>query len=183
MGASKEVPQVNEFAMALVFHVNKAPAVLPATDLLAIDQDVLLTADHSEWDDVLHMGYGGTNAKEEEVHTLICAFVARSSSSSSSLSYGYIFKLWKLNSSLILSLKACRSSRVSESALAITGTTLTTSDNFFRTTMSIGLRLQESGGQHDIDFDCWGGAQYGNAHAWPDGWMKNKQQWMRVSWI
>jgi hypothetical protein len=20
-------------------------------------------------------------------------------------------------------------------------------------------------------------------HAWPDGWMKNKQQWIRVSWI
>lgn len=48
---------------------------------------------------------------------------------------------------------------VSESALAMTGTTLTTSDSFFSTTMSIGLS------------------------EWPDGWMKNKQQWMRVSWM
>jgi hypothetical protein len=39
-------------------------------------------------------------------------------------------------------LKAWRSARVRESDLAMTGTTLTTSDNFFRTTMSIGLRLE-----------------------------------------
>ena len=41
-----------------------------------------------------------------------------------------------------LCLKAWRSARVRESDLAMTGTTLTTSDNFFRTTMSIGLRLE-----------------------------------------
>lgn len=39
------------------------------------------------------------------------------------------------------SLKAARSSMVRESDLAITGTTLTTSESFFKTTMSIGLRL------------------------------------------
>lgn len=25
--------------------------------------------------------------------------------------------------------------------------------------------------------------QAGKTHAWPEGWMKNKQQWMRVSWM
>ncbi len=39
------------------------------------------------------------------------------------------------------SLNSMRSSRVSESDLAITGTTLTTSESFFNTTMSMGLRL------------------------------------------
>ena len=47
-----------------------------------------------------------------------------------------------MNSSLIRSLKASRSSRVRESDLAMTGTTLTTSESFLSTTMSIGLRLQ-----------------------------------------
>jgi hypothetical protein len=57
------------------------------------------------------------------------------------------------------SLKALRSSKVRESDLAMTGTTLTTSESFFRTTMSIGFK------------------------AWPEGWMKKRQQWMRVSWM
>jgi hypothetical protein len=39
-------------------------------------------------------------------------------------------------------LKAWRSARVRESDLAMTGTTLTTSDNFFKTTMSIGFSLE-----------------------------------------
>lgn len=68
-------------------------------------------------------------------------------------------RLWNANSSLILSLKAWRSSSVSVSAFAMTGTTLTTSDSFLRTTMSMGLS------------------------EWPDGWMKKRQQWMRVSWM
>ena len=62
-------------------------------------------------------------------------------------------RLWKANSALIyksvravglitLCLKAWRSARVRESDLAITGTTLTTSDNFFRTTISMGFKLK-----------------------------------------
>ena len=46
-----------------------------------------------------------------------------------------------MNSSLIRSLKARRSSSVRESDFAMTGTTLTTSESFLSTTMSIGLRL------------------------------------------
>ena len=41
-----------------------------------------------------------------------------------------------------LCLKAWRSASVRESDLAMTGTTLTTSDSFFRTTMSMGFRLK-----------------------------------------
>lgn len=46
-----------------------------------------------------------------------------------------------MNSSLILSLNAARSSSVRESDLAMTGTTLTTSESFLRTTISMGLSL------------------------------------------
>ena len=42
---------------------------------------------------------------------------------------------------ITLSLNALRSSKVRESDLAMTGTTLTTSESFFKTTMSIGLSL------------------------------------------
>jgi hypothetical protein len=45
---------------------------------------------------------------------------------------------------LTLCLKASRSSKVRESDFAITGTTLTTSESFWRTTMSIGFRLDPS---------------------------------------
>lgn len=51
------------------------------------------------------------------------------------------------------------SSKVKVSAFAITGTTLTTSLNFFMTMMSIGRR------------EC------------PVGFKKNRQQWIRVSWM
>ena len=60
---------------------------------------------------------------------------------------------------LTFSLKASRSSSVKLSALAITGTTLTTSLSFFMTMMSIGRS------------------------EWPVGLMKNRQQWIRVSWM
>lgn len=53
MGAGKEVSQVNEFAVVLVLDVDDTPTVLPATDLFAIDNDILLTADHSKRNDVL----------------------------------------------------------------------------------------------------------------------------------
>lgn len=66
MGASEEVSQVDEFAMVLVLYINEAPAVLPAADMLAIDKDILLAADHGEWNDVLHMGYGRTKTKPGE---------------------------------------------------------------------------------------------------------------------
>lgn len=154
MGAGEEVAEVDELAVILIFDVDDTPAVLASTDLLASNNDGLLGSDNSEWDDVLCTisivipSYSLSSV----LLTLICAFNARSSSSSSSLSYGYIFKLWKANSSLILTLKASRSSRVKESDLAITGTTLTTSESFLRTTISIGF------------------------NAWPDGWIKKRQQ-------
>lgn len=44
---------------------------------------------------------------------------------------------------LTLILKAARSSKVKASDLAMTGTTLTTSESFFKTTMSMGLRLKK----------------------------------------
>lgn len=66
----------------------------------------------------------------------IVSFNALSSSSSSSESYGNILRPCNWNSCLILCLKADRSSIVNESDLAMTGTTLTTSLNFFKTCTS-----------------------------------------------
>lgn len=53
MGAGKEVPQIHELAVVLILDVDNTPAVLAATDLLAINDDVLLTANNSEGNNIL----------------------------------------------------------------------------------------------------------------------------------
>lgn len=60
MGASQEVSEVDKFAVVLVLHIDDAPSVLSAADLLAIDNDRLLATDNSKGDDVLDCGVGGT---------------------------------------------------------------------------------------------------------------------------
>lgn len=56
MGASQEVPQIHKLAMVLILHINDAPSVLAATNLLTIDNNGFLTTDDSEWNDVLRGG-------------------------------------------------------------------------------------------------------------------------------
>lgn len=89
MGAGQEVSQVNEFAVVLVLDVNDAPAVLTAANLLAVDDNVLLAPDNSKRNDVLQR-YPVRQKKAKPLtsraRTLIWTFIARSSSSSSSLS-------------------------------------------------------------------------------------------------
>lgn len=119
--------------------VDDAPSVLATADLLAVDHDSLLGADDSEGNDALILVRPKSFA-DCATHTLMDVFNATSSLSCSSLSYGYILRLWNANSSFILSLNAARSSSVKLSLLAMTGTTLTNSLNFLSTTMSIGLR-------------------------------------------
>ena len=51
--AREEVAQVDEFAVAFVFDVNGAPAVLAAADGLAGDVDAVFAADDGEGDDGL----------------------------------------------------------------------------------------------------------------------------------
>lgn len=53
VGAGEEVAEVDELAVSLVLDVDHAPAVLAAADLLAVDDDGLLTADDGEGDDLL----------------------------------------------------------------------------------------------------------------------------------
>lgn len=53
VGAGQEVAQVNELAVVLVLDVDDTPAVLAAANLLAVDNDGLLTADDGEGNDVL----------------------------------------------------------------------------------------------------------------------------------
>lgn len=53
VSASEEVAKVYEFAVGLILDIDDTPAVLATTNLLATDDDGLLRADNSEWDDVL----------------------------------------------------------------------------------------------------------------------------------
>lgn len=54
VGAGEEVAEVDELAVSLILDVDHAPAVLAAADLLAVDDDGLLTADDGEGDDLLY---------------------------------------------------------------------------------------------------------------------------------
>ena len=54
VGASQEIAQVYKLAVVLVLNVDDTPAVLAATNLLAVDDNGLLTTDNREGDDVLN---------------------------------------------------------------------------------------------------------------------------------
>lgn len=50
----QEVSQVDELAVILILNVDDAPPILASTDLLAVDNDVLLGADDGKGNKVLH---------------------------------------------------------------------------------------------------------------------------------
>ena len=52
-GPGEEVAEVDELAVPLVLNVDDSPAVLAATDGLAVDDDGALRADNSEGDHAL----------------------------------------------------------------------------------------------------------------------------------
>ena len=39
MGSSKEVPEIHEFAVVLIFDIDNTPSILTSTDLLASNND------------------------------------------------------------------------------------------------------------------------------------------------
>jgi len=53
MCASEEVPEVDEFAVVLVFNIDDAPAVGTATHLATINGDVLLRPNNGEGHETL----------------------------------------------------------------------------------------------------------------------------------
>lgn len=53
VSAGEEVAKVHKFAVVLILDIDDTPAVLATTNLLARDDDGLLRADNSEWNDVL----------------------------------------------------------------------------------------------------------------------------------
>lgn len=53
VGAGQEIAQVDEFTVVLILDVDNTPAVLAAANLLAVDNNGLLTADNRERNDVL----------------------------------------------------------------------------------------------------------------------------------
>jgi hypothetical protein len=101
MGTRQEIAEVHEFAVVFVFNVDCAPLVLSRTDSSAVDCEGFFGTDDGERDFMLKTSEFDWWGDEGRRWTLITAFRARSSSSNSSLSYGYIFKLWKANSALI----------------------------------------------------------------------------------
>ena len=58
VGAGKEVAEVDEFAVSLVFDVDGAPAILAAADGLAVDREGVFAADYCEGDDGLERNAG-----------------------------------------------------------------------------------------------------------------------------
>ena len=66
VGACEEVSQRDEFAVVLVLDVNHTPAVLPATDLPAIDNNILLAANYSEGNGVLRNVRGSPDQAVDE---------------------------------------------------------------------------------------------------------------------
>lgn len=55
VSAGQEIAQVDELAVVLVLDVDNTPAVLAAANLLAVDNNGLLTADNREGDNILHI--------------------------------------------------------------------------------------------------------------------------------
>jgi hypothetical protein len=53
MRASKEIAEVDEFAMVLVFDIDHTPAVLASANLLSTNNDGLLATNNGEGNDVL----------------------------------------------------------------------------------------------------------------------------------
>lgn len=54
MGTEQEVPEVNKLALVLVLDVNNAPPVLATADLFAVNNDGLLGANDSKWNQALY---------------------------------------------------------------------------------------------------------------------------------
>jgi hypothetical protein len=55
VGAGKEVSEVDEFAVVLIFNIDDSPSVLTSTDLLASNDNRLLRSNNCEGDDVLDL--------------------------------------------------------------------------------------------------------------------------------
>lgn len=53
VSAGEEVAEVHKFAVVLILDIDDTPAVLATANLLARNDDGLLRADNSEWNDVL----------------------------------------------------------------------------------------------------------------------------------
>jgi hypothetical protein len=65
VGAGQEVAQVDKFTVVFVLDVDDTPAVLAAANLLAVDNNSLLTTDNRERNDVLE---SGVNIRSKLIH-------------------------------------------------------------------------------------------------------------------
>ena len=53
VSASEEISEVDEFAVSLIFDIDRSPAVLTTADSLTVHVDVVLATDNGEGDDGL----------------------------------------------------------------------------------------------------------------------------------
>jgi hypothetical protein len=67
VGAGQEVAQVDKFTVVFVLDVDDTPAVLAAANLLAVDNNSLLTTDNRERNDVLE---SGVNIRSKLIHQM-----------------------------------------------------------------------------------------------------------------
>lgn len=135
----EEVAQVVELAVRLVLDVDHAPSVLPPSHGLAVDNHVALGPDDGKGD---HVSDGLVERRLVLVVLLVVEGVRPNvvvHQLGSDLRQDSISVSGRVGRRT-LCLNSSRSSSVSESLLAITGTTLTTSESFFITVMSIALR-------------------------------------------
>ena len=59
----QEVPEIVEVAVLLVLDIDETPAVLPASDGLAVNDDVPLASDHCKGDEGLRCGTEGRTGR------------------------------------------------------------------------------------------------------------------------
>lgn len=148
----QKVSQIDELAVSLILDINDSIPVLPPPNRLAVNDDVRLTANDGKGDHLPDPGVEGlffcvVLVRVERVETDVVVRQLSSDLEKSKranlcererrVQRKARMGSWEVVKGLTRVLNASRSSSVKESDLAMTGTTLTTSDNFFMTVTSI----------------------------------------------
>ena len=151
MGSGKEVSQANEFTMVLVFYVDHTPAVLSPAYRAATDNDVVLGADNCEWDKILDASV------DSSFFLILLVIVVRV--------HAEVMEKEFLSDAFFESEAFLESERVGFC-------------DYGNNIYNIGQLLENN----DIDWletsTCQSGDRCmdGETYAWPEGWMKNRQQ-------
>ena len=170
VGSSQKVTQVHKFAVMFILDIDNTPTSLSATYSLAIHDHVSFRTDNSKRDELLLLllhksqisiytiaihiimfsTYTNVFVQCTFLFIILITFVRIQTNvvesklsldlyESRAMSIMTFHR--QIKNILTRCLKASRSSKVKESDLAMTGTTLTTSESFLSTTISMGFNL------------------------------------------